>query len=212
MKNILLVGFFAVSFCSYSQDINILQGDLGFLKGQTDMKLEFDYEKIAIEGAGTEKEYKAKKIEYLNNKEAGRGEKFERNWDKYRSDYFQPKFTETFVKYSKLTLNNETAQYTLIFKATRFEDQALLVPPNEEAKPTNRPALMDGEVWIVETKNRENVLAKIVIKKIPGRDTTMSGGSYNSSSMANYDVRVRLSFTFAKAGKELGIYIADKIK
>jgi hypothetical protein len=212
MKKIFFSCFVALSFCGYSQDITVLQGDLGFFKGQTDIKIEFDYENIAIAGAETEKVYLTRKIEYLNNKEAGRGDKFERTWKQFRIDFFEPKFTETFLKYSKLTLNKESAKFTLIFKPTQFTDQALLVPPSEEAKPTNKLALMDGEAWIVETKSRDNVLAKIAIKKIPGRDQVMAGGSYNSSSMANYDVRVRLSFTFAKAGKELGAYMTDKIK
>lgn len=212
MKKIFFICFFAIASSSYSQDISIIEGELGFLKGQSEIKLGFDYENIAIAGGGTEKEYKAKKIEYLNKKEAGRGDKFERTWNQFRLDYFEPKFTETFVKYSKLAVNNETAQYTLIYKATLFEDQALLVAPNEEAKPTNKLALMDGEAWIVETKNPVNVLVKMAIKRIPGRDPYLAGGSYNSSSMANYDVRVRLSFTYAKAGKELGAFVADKIK
>lgn len=212
MKNVISICFLAITFCVRGQDIAILEGDLGFFKGQIEIKLQFDYENIAIAGAGTEKEYKQRKIEYLNNKEAGRGDKFERTWNQFRIDYFEPKFTETFIKYSKLVLNNEAAQYTLIFKATQFEDQALLVPPNEEAKPTNKLALMDGEAWFVEAKNPANVLAKISMKKIPGRDYVMRSGSYNSSTMANYDVRVRLSFTYAKAGKELGIYIAEKMK
>lgn len=212
MKTIISFCFLAIAFCARSQDITILEGDLGFLKGQTEIKLQFDYENIAIAGAGTEKEYKQRKIEYLNNKEAGRGDKFERTWNQFRIDYFEPKFTDTFVKYSKLVLNSDAAQYILIFKATQFEDQALLVPPNEEPKPTNRLALMDGEAWIVEKSNPSKALVRISIKRIPGRDYVMRSGSYNSSSMANYDVRVRLSFTYAKAGKELGSYIAEKMK
>jgi hypothetical protein len=212
MKKIIFGCCVALSFSGYGQAITVLQGDLGFLKGQTDIKIEFDYENIAIAGAETEKIFLNKKIDYLNNKEAGRGDKFERTWKQFRLDYFEPKFTETFLKFSKLVLNKESAKYTLIFKPTQFTDPALLVPPTEEAKPTNRLALMDGEAWVIETKNRDNVLVKIDIKKIPGRDYVMAGGSYNSSSMANYDVRVRLSFTFAKAGKELGAYMADKIK
>ncbi len=212
MKKILLFFFFAAPLCGYSQDITILEGELGFLRGQKEIHIQFDYENIAIDGAGTEKQYRQRKIEYLNNKEAGRGDKFERTWKQFRLDYFEPKFTETFVKYSKLAVNNENATYSLIFRATRFEDQALLVPPNEEAKPTNKLALMDGEAWIVDRNNPDKALVKIAMKKIPGRDYVMAGGSYNSSTMANYDVRVRLSFTYAKAGKELGSYIAEKIK
>ncbi|NOS56708.1 MAG: hypothetical protein HOP37_10700 [Cyclobacteriaceae bacterium] len=212
MKKIFSALFFAIAISGHSQDITILEGELGFLRGQTEIDIQFDYENIAIEGGGTEKQFKQRKIEYLNNKEAGRGDKFERNWNQFRVDYFEPKFTETFVKYSRLAVNNENAAYSLIFKATRFEDQALLVPPNEEAKPTNKLALMDGEAWIVDRNNPDKVLAKIAIKKIPGRDAYLAGGSYNSSSMANYDVRVRLSFTYAKAGKELGAFVADKIK
>jgi hypothetical protein len=207
MKRIFIAFFIAFSVACYGQEITIQQGDLGILRGQTEIKVQFDYENIAIEGGGTEKEYKARKIEFLNKKTPGRGDKWERSWNQYRSEHFEPGFKELLTKYSKLAVNNETARYTLIFKALKFEDVALLSPPDKEEPTSNRNAILDAEALIVESSNPANVLCKIFITKIPGRD--FYGGA---KTMSNYDVRPRLSFTYQKAGKELGQYIFEKIK
>lgn len=224
MRKSISLYFFFVSICVYGQDVNVLQGDLSLFKGLSNIKIEFDYENILIDGGGTEKEYKARKIEYLNKKEAGRGDKFERTWNQFRIDYFEPNFTKLFLDYTWLKLNNDTAKYTLIFKPTKYTDKALLVPPNEEAEPSTKKTFMDGEAWVVETKNRENVLLKISLKRMWGRESpnqwgagsyrvgangapVFTPGSNYGNTMAYYDVRVRLSFAYAKAGEELGKYI-----
>lgn len=195
------------------QTIYITQGDLNFLKGQTEIKIEFDYEDIAIVNGGTEKEFKARKVEYLNKKGAGRGDKWERSWNQYRLDYFEPNFKKAFEAHSMFGLNNDTCRYVLIFKTLRFYDEALLTPPDEEAEPEKKPAFADAQAWIVERQNPEKVLVQIVMQNIPGN---LSGNyrSFYSGSTATaliYDVRVRLSLVYTEAGKSLGAFIANKI-
>lgn len=217
LKKLLVICLFALTsscYCQASyQAMYITQGDLGFLKGQTEIKIEFDYEDVTIANGVPEKEFKTRKIEYLNKKGAGRGDKWERSWNQYRMDYFEPNFKKAFEDHSRLALSNDTCRYKLIFKTLRFYDEALLTPPDEEAEPVKKPAYADAQAWIIERENPDNILVQIVMQNIPGN---LSGNyrSFYSGSTATaliYDVRVRLSLVYTEAGKSLGAFIANKI-
>lgn len=62
---------------------------------------------------------------------------------------------------------------------------------------TRKNAYINGEVLIVETANKNNVIAKLSLDKAPG----------NSFWGNDYDTGERLSETYATAGKALGKFI-----
>ncbi len=83
----------------------------------------------------------------------------------------------------------------MIFKTIKTE-------PGFNIGITSRPAFIDGEAWVVETQNPNNVIAKISITKAPGRDVMGF----------DYETGARLQEAYAKAGKELGGFIRRNVK
>jgi hypothetical protein len=63
-----------------------------------------------------------------------------------------------------------------------------------------QPSLIDADAMFVETQNRPNVAAVIIVTKAPG------GMGYD------YSTASRIQESYAKAGKELGIYIFKSIQ
>lgn len=195
MKNALIFMFLSLCVTGYAQKIKLMEGDLSSLKGQTALKTEFKYDDMAVGKFPKEEDYIAKKKTELNEKEVGRGDSWEKTWKSDRQDRFEPQFRELFSKHSDLSTVGEDAQYTLIFKTIRTE-------PGFNIGVTSRPAFIDGEAWVVETKNPTKVIAKISITKAPGRDVMGF----------DYETGARLQEAYAKAGKELGGFFRSKMK
>ena len=194
MKNALILMALSFAITGYSQKIKLIEGDLSSLKGQKGIKTEFKYDDMAVGKFPKEDDYIAKKKSELNGKEAGRGDAWEKSWKADRQERFEPQFRELFSKHSDLSTVDESAPYTLIFKTTKTE-------PGFNIGVTSRPAFIDGEAWVVESKNPSKVIAKITILKALGRDVMGF----------DYETGARLQEAYSKAGKELGAFIRSKI-
>ncbi len=176
---------------TFAQKIKILEGDLKAVKGVTSFNTEFTYAPMTVGNKGLEeKDYIAERKQVLNEKESGRGDKWATAWVEDRHTRFEPLFRELFSKHSQASASDAGSQYTLIFKTTRTE-------PGWNVGVMRYPAFIDGEAWIVETNNRDKVVAKISIIKSPGRDAWGM----------DWDTGSRLEEAYAKAGKELGAFI-----
>jgi hypothetical protein len=195
MKKLLIVLLVAAFSSAYGQKIKLIEGDLKALKGLKGFNTEFTYENMTVGKDKDEETYVSEKKKTLNEKEAGRGDKWQESWVADRKDRFEPQFRELFAKYSGMSTTDATSPYTLIFKTTRTE-------PGWNVGVMRVPAFIDAEVWIVDSKNKENVVAKIDIKNSPGR----------SAFGMDYETGVRLQESYAKAGKELGAFIKSKSK
>jgi hypothetical protein len=194
MKNSLIVFLLIFSLPSFSQAVKVVEGDLKPLKGESTIRVEFTYDNMVIGDDRTpEADYKKKKKQDLNAKEAGRGDSWEKAWVDDRKERFEPKFKELFEKYSKKQIDSN-AKYTLIFNTTRTE------PGWVGVGLVRRSARIDGEVYIVETANRKNVIAKLLVDNAPGA----GGMGYD------YDTGLRIQEAYAKSGKELGRVIGKK--
>jgi hypothetical protein len=194
MKKFFTVMLISLVSAGYAQKLKVIEGDLKALKGQTTLKTEFTYYPMAVGKFADEKDYIAEKKADLNAKEAGRGDDWEKKWVSDRKDRFEPQFRELFSKYSEMSTVDDNAKYTLIFKTTKTE-------PGWNVGVMRVPALIDAEVWIVETQKRDNVIAKITVTKAPGRD----------AMGFDYETGVRLQEAYAKAGKKLGGFFKDNI-
>ena len=190
---------------SFAQQVALDSGSLLPLRKQTAIRIEFLYNEMMVKGM-SETEYMAKTKKELNDKEAGRGNEWEKNWKTDRKKNFEPLFHETFSKYGKVSTYDGSAKYTLIFNT-------LDIDPGESsfAKPALRKALLSGEAIIVETKNRNTVVAKLSVTDIPGKQggTAFTGGA---TAWMNYDAGIRIRESYAKAGKMLGEFIVAQIK
>jgi hypothetical protein len=180
-----------------AQKIKVTNGDLAFLKGQTEVLLEYDYSDMAVGKFDKEADYIAKKVEEYNGKNAGTGDEWAVKWEADREGRFHPKFEELMNNYTKkadcnFDQTNIKAKYTLIVKTTFTE-------PGFNIGIVKKDAMINLEVKFVETENKENVLAVITLINVPGR------------GMGNdYDSGYRIQEAYAKGGKSLGAYLVKK--
>lgn len=195
MKNAIVIMLICLSTAGYSQKIKLIEGDLSPLKGQKSLKTEFTYDNMSVGKFPKEADYIAKKKADLDEKEAGRGDKWEATWVSDRNERFEPQFRELFSKYADMSTVDENAAYTLIFKTVKTE-------PGWNIGISRSPAFIDAEAWIVDSKDNSKVIAKITITKAPGRDAM----GYD------YETGARLQEAYAKSGKELGAFIKSKTK
>ena len=196
MKKIIVMLLLTVSVASYAQRSKIVQGSLKSLKGEKAIKVEFTYDNMTVSTKNTaEADYiKEKKAEY-NKKEAGKGDKWEKAWTDDRSARFEPQFRELLSKISEMTTASDNAKYTAIFHTTHTE-------LGFNVGVARRPAYIDGEVTIVETANKSNVICKITMDNAPG---AQFGGF-------DFDSGARLQECYAKCGKTLGKMIVKNTK
>jgi hypothetical protein len=199
MKKIsfLLVMFlFGTTLVINAQKVLVTKGDLSVLKGETQMNTKFKYDDMRV-GKMTESEYLAKKMGEYDEKEPGRGEKWQKAWVSDREALFQPKFISLFNSNSKgLFLDNDTpAKYTLIFHTTWTE-------PGWWIYVSKKNAEISGVAYIVETANPDNVVAKVTVDFAPGR--TFAG--------ADWETGPRIAESYAVSGKRLGALVAKSRK
>lgn len=172
-----------------AQRIKLIDGDPSVLKNEKNINIEFTYTNMSVGKFEDEKDYIDKKKTEYNDKEAGRGDKWEKSWITDRKFVFEPKFIELFEKNTDMTVT-PSAKYTLIFHTTRTE-------PGYNIYISKKNAEINAEVTIVETANRKKVIAVISIKNAPGR--TFSGNDFATGE--------RIAECYAVAGKKLGKFI-----
>jgi hypothetical protein len=194
MKNILLFCML-LSSASFAQKVKLVEGSLKPLKGQKAIRVEFTYDNMIVGKDLTEEDYIKRKKEEYNEKEAGRGEKWEKAWVDDRKERFEPQFVELFEKHSSMTTNANDAQYTLVFHTTRTE-------PGWNVGVMRAPARIDAEVSIQESANPDKVIARLTVVNAPGRD----------AAGFDFDTGYRIQEAYAKSGKEIAQLLVKQIK
>jgi hypothetical protein len=192
MKPVIFLLAVIFSIEANAQRIKLVEGDLSALKSEQNINTEFTYDNMRVGKYEKEADYIADKTESLNKKEPGRGDTWAKAWVNDRKDRFEPKFNELFEKSSSMS-TSKNAKYTLIFKTLTTE-------PGFNIGITRKNAEINAEVWIVETANKNKVLAKATVQKAVGR----TFGGYD------FDTGERLSEAYADAGKALGKFIKSK--
>ena len=182
------------SFACLAQKIKVTSGDLNFLKGQTTINVEYSYDNMGVGKFDKEEDYINEKVEDYNKKEAGRGDKWKESWIADREERFEPKFEELINK--NLEKSNvkigefPDATYTMLVKTTYTE-------PGFNVGVVRKNAYTDYEVVFIENETQEEV-ATMTILKSPG----LGAMGYD------FDSGLRIQESYAKAGKELGQYLA----
>lgn len=194
-----LMLFVTIATSSFSQKIIKLEGDLSFLSSAKGLNIVYDYSEMGVADCKTEEEYVNKKVEEHNNKEAGKGDKWKENWVNARELAYQPKFEELFNHHASkvavnVSQNKSDAQYTLIVKTTFTE-------PGFNIGVARRPAGVSFEYIFVET-GTDKVVAKYSQEMVPG----------SQAAGLDYDTSLRISESYAKAGKMLGEFISKNVK
>lgn len=82
----------------FAQKAKVLEGSWKNLKGISNYDLVFEYENLEIPKYDSEEEFLKDKMQKREEKEAGAGERFKKNWFADRENRYEPKFVESFNK------------------------------------------------------------------------------------------------------------------
>ena len=195
IKTLALVSAVVFSLSTNAQRIRLVEGDLSALKNEERVNLDFSYDNMRVGKYSKEADYIADKKADYNKKEPGRGDTWEKAWFDDRETRFEPKFIQLFEENSNLKASHDTkdVKYTFIVKTTFTE-------PGFNIGITRRNAEINQEVLLVESANKEKVIAKITIDRAQGR--TFAG--------LDFDTGERLSEAYADSGKAFGRFVRDK--
>ena len=180
------------SFISNGQKIE-LNGDLSFLKEVKSVQLVFDYSGMSVGKFENGEEYVAlKKAEY-NEKEPGKGDKWEEEWLSDRTTRFQVNFQKALsLKYTAIDFNeNNNSEFKLVVRTVFTE-------PGFNAYIERKPALIDLEMKFVSGQGKEMAVMKI--KKVHGRD------------VKGYASGPRIEGAYSNAGATLGKFLVNNVK
>ena len=195
-KNIALISiayFLLSAICVNAQKLKITNGNLDFLKDSKSILVKYDYSNMTV-GKVTENEYLTKKSEELNQKEAGRGDKWKVMWAEDRKKRFEPKFEELFNKVIAdkgvtATQNSSDAKYIMTIYTTWTE-------PGFYVGVSSKPALITGKIDFISVSEPKKQLAEIEFINSPG-----------NSMGATWDTGERIKESYAKLGKSLDSFL-----
>lgn len=186
-----LIGTSAVS-----QKMKLLSGSLKPLKGQKSYNIIFNYDSMTVGGDGMmEKDYLRQKKNDWEAKEPGRGSDFVEQWFRDRARLYEPAFIKNFEHYSYLKLEDAGAPYTLIVNTRNTEG-------GWSIGVAGHPGEISGEMWVVESANKHQVIAKIMFFEFNGKNS--SGG--------DFDMTQRIKGAYEVTGRWLGDFVRRKTR
>lgn len=190
---VLLALIFLSTFTN-AQDVDIIKGELLFLKDEKTINIEFTYEKMVVGDDGKEADYIKRKTAELNAKEAGTGDTWAIKWQEDKAMRYEPKYILGFTNLSGMTVSKD-AKYTMIFNTKALE-------PGYSIGVSKRNAGIDGTVIIVETANRTKILAKLSVER-PGE---------NKFRGAAFDAGSRIADAYYLTGQKVAKFIKKNMK
>jgi hypothetical protein len=169
MKPFKLLSFFIVlflfSFKMHAQEATLYNGSPDFLKGQTNLNVQFNYNGLVVSDLTEEIYLKQKRSEF---RKPADGDKFVKKWNSDRTDSFEPKFLEQLNKGLKkiglvATKNTPTNKYTMIVQTVKIE------PGYYNGTSGNkRDTYVNLLIKFIETDKPEVELCTIKAEKIVG--------------------------------------------
>lgn len=200
MRKVLLMMFLSAAPFAFAQDIDVVRGDFGFLAGQKEINVEFDYSKLTLmKEKKSEAQYVTERADDLNKKSKGNGETWKKKWEGAKDGIWQPKFVElvntVLHKEDKDVTFQEglgSAKFTLIV-------EAVWIYPGWDAAVMKQAAKVSTNLKFVETANKSNVLLEIKSDEAPG-------DQYGSQ----FSNETRIGEGFAKTGKSLAKFLLKK--
>lgn len=95
MKKTLFITAFLISSFMSAQDMKVVKGDFGFLKGEKEVNVEFDFSKMTLlKEEKTEAQYVEERAKELNDKTKGTGDIWKKKWASSKELIWIPKFLE----------------------------------------------------------------------------------------------------------------------
>lgn len=182
------------SITGFSQEVDIMKGELIFLKDEKTINIEFTYEKMMVGDDGKEENYIKRKTTELNAKEAGTGDTWAIKWQEDKQMRYEPKFILGFTNLSVMTVSKD-AKYTMIFNTKALE-------PGYSIGVSKRNAGIDGTVTIVETANRTKILAKLMVER--PEENKFRGAAFDAGS--------RIADAYYLSGQKVAKFIKKNMK
>lgn len=200
MRKILILLCLFVSGVATAQDMNVTNGDFGFLKDQKEINVRFDYSNMKLMKENkTEAQYVADRTQDLNNKNAGVGDIWKKKWASSKEMIWQPKFLElvnTVMAKDGAHVTFEeglkNAKYTLVV-------ETVWLFPGWDVGVMKQKAKVSTVLRFVETANPKHVVLEISSEDAPGDQW----GS-------NFSNETRIGEGYAKTGKSLAKLILKK--
>jgi hypothetical protein len=177
-------------------EIKVSSGSLAFLKQERQVNLEYDDTGMKVGRKAKDSVPMDEFIARENQNLAGRGDSWKLQWAGERIMQYQPRFQELLNKqFSEDNIPLEfgafkDAKYTLILKTK-------IMMTGKPWPPFPYPPKITADAVVVETNDRNNPVAVVNIVNVPGQNV------WGSPDMSE---------AYAKAGKDLGIMIRDKIQ
>jgi len=200
MKKLFVLAFMIAAPVAFAQDMDVVKGDFGFLAGQKEINVEFDYSKMTLMKENkSEAQYIEERAKDLNEKSKGNGEVWKKKWQGAREGIWQPKFLELV----NIVLNKDkkdvqfqeglsSAKYTLIV-------EVVWIFPGWDVYMMKQAAKVTTNLKFVETANKANVVLEISSKEAPGDQW---GNQFSNET--------RIGEGFAKTGKSLSKMLLKK--
>jgi hypothetical protein len=169
MKPVKLLSFFILvllfSYRIHAQEVVLYSGSPDFLKGQTNLNVEFKYTGLVVSEFTEEIYLKQKKAEFRKPAE---GDKFIKKWNSDRADSYEPKFMEQFNKSMKkinivAEKNVPAHKYTMVVQTVKLEPGYY-----NGSNGNKRDTYVNLLISFIETANPENVLCIMKAEKIIG--------------------------------------------
>lgn len=182
------------SISGFSQEVDIIKGELIFLKDEKTINIEFTYEKMVVGDDGKEENYIKRKTTEMNAKEAGTGDTWAIKWQEDKQMRYEPKFILGFTNLSGMTVSKD-AKYTMIFNTKALE-------PGYSIGVSKRNAGIDGTVTIVETANRTKILAKLMVER--PEENKFRGAAFDAGS--------RIADAYYLSGQKVAKFIKKNMK
>jgi hypothetical protein len=192
------------SFAAIAQEEEAKLGDidLTFLQGQTKLNIQYSYDNMMV-GEKTEADYRKDKIAKFDEKEPGKGARWEKNWVNARQLAYQPMFEELFGKTitkedGNLIANEDVkdAKYTMLVH-TIFTEPGF-----------NAVVMKKNPYCIFEISWIDNATGKVVAKAT----NLKAAGVLFGGSEFDFDPANSIKECYAKVGKVLGKATARGLK
>lgn len=183
-----------------AQKVMVESGAMPSLAGETKLNLIYDYSEMEMGKYGSEADYTKKKVEDLNKKTPGKGDKWLEGWNGNKENRYHPKFEQLLnkgleKKGCSASQSNKSAKYTLRVKT-------ITLFPGWNIGVSKLPAYCTYRFEMVETAAPDKIICAIRINNVQG-----------SQAMGyDFDEGSRVAESYAKAGKIMAKYLSKFFK
>jgi len=183
----------------FSQKAKVQDGNIKNLKGISQYDLVFDYSDVQIPKFDSEEAFLKEKMDKREEKEAGAGEEFRKDWFDDRKEQYEPKFIESFNKrfddgQVKVGMNLGS-EYVMKVHTT-------LLYSGYNVGVMRKNAKLDAIISVYKKDNPTKLLYSVKYTKAEG------GGAMGY----DYDTGYRISECYAKLAKTWAKTIIKKAK